>query len=443
MRLFSIAGHLGLDSGIVKFGGRYWEKDPVKLRSVALISLGGAFLSGAILGALLFVSAPWLADEFFKKPDLIPILRGFAVTFPFVTTLRVAAATSSLSRKLLCGAVSEDIAQPILQIGLFLVFFNMGMGLNAAILSIGISYGISAVIGLLCMARSVPRVITFDRIRMDDLVPIIRFSLPAIVGVTLGAFNLWGDRLLIGYFSTETNTGIYQSISVLTMFTTIIVSGFKISIAPTVSRMYHDGEYDGIKTLAKSVTRWTLYISIPILIFVFINANLLITSLFGFEYESGTIPLLILTVGQAFYVAFGVVDQIFLMTGKQIEWTRISAFIFVSTIILDSILIPRANLIGASIVSSAMMLLLGSIATIRLNHHLRLRLFDKYHAKIFIASLITVLIAYPIAAILAFNLLINLLITTVIIYTVFGGLLLASGLEASDKEIIYRIIKKK
>jgi O-antigen/teichoic acid export membrane protein len=226
------------------------------------------------------------------------------------------------------------------------------------------------------------------------------------------------------------------------MFTTIILSGFKIAIAPTVSYLYHNGDYVEIKTLAKSVTRLALYLSAPILIFVFVNANVLITSLFGFAYQTGTVPLLILTLGQFFYVAFGITDQLFLMTGKQKEWAGISALIFVLTIIFDAILIPRANLIGASIVSSTMMFLLGSAATIRLKHHLKFWLFDNHHAKIIAAALITTLITNLVAIALPFGLITNLIMTIVIICTLFVMLLVLSGLEASDKTLIHRIMSK-
>ncbi len=443
LRLFSIAGHFGMDSGVIKFGGQYWQKNALKLRSVVLVSLTSAFLSGAIMGMLLYISAPWLAEVFFRKPALVPIFRGFAIIFPFATILRVAAATSSLSGKMLCGAISEDIAQPILQIGLFLVLFNMGMGLNAAILSIGVSYGISVIIGLVCVARSIPGIIGLGRILSDDLVPILRFSFPAIVGVTLGAFNLWGDRLLVGYFSTEASTGIYQSVSVLTMFTTIILSGFKISIAPAIAHLYYRGEHEAVKTLVRSVIRWALYISLPILIFVFVNANGLIIGLFGLKYQSGTVPLLILTIGQVFYVAFGIADQIFLMSGRQKEWVKISASIFALTIVLDAILIPRTNLIGASVVSSVMMLLLGAVATMRLKHHLKFWLFDNYHAKIIVASVITTLITHPIATNLPFGFAANALVTILIICALFMTIVWAYGMETGDRAIIHQIIRKK
>lgn len=440
LRLFSITGHLGLDFGVITFGARYWQKDQHKLRSVIVISLGGALLSGVLFGILIYISAPWLAIHFFNKPDLEPILRGFAFTFPFATTLRVLAATNSISGKMLCGAFAEDITQPILQILLFFVLYNMGMGLNAAILSTIISFGISVIAGFMCIGGNIPGFFSLEKISMEDALPVLRYSLPAIVGVTLGAFNLWGDRLIVGYFSTAVQTGIYQSISVITMFTTILLSGIKISIAPVISQMFHNNDLAGVQLLARSITRWALYISMPFLLTAFVAPNDILGAIFGNKYQEGAIPLLLLTIGQLFYVMFGLTDQFFLMTGKQKAWLRISLIIFLLTIFFDAILIPKIGLIGASIVSSTMMFLLGIISTTTLRNYLGVWLFDVSHLKILIASALTALATYIIVNNLTLSYIQSIAITFILSTSLFLLFLWLTGIESSDKSIINQFI---
>ena len=390
----------------------------------------------------LYVSATWLAQVVFKKPDLELIIKGFAFTFPFATTLRVLTATTSLSGKMLCGAITEDVAQPTLQMILFLFLFNTDIGLTAALISTTASYGISVFLGILCVAKSVPGIFSFGTILMQDFKPLFQFSIPAIAGVTLGAFNLWGDRLLVGYYGTEADTGIYQSISIITMLTTLILSGIKISIAPIISQMHQNNNFNGITFLIKSVTRWTLYFSMPILITVFISAKAVIQIFFGVGYLRGALPLTILTIGQVFYLMFGAIDQVYLMTGNQKEWLKISAGIFVLTIIFDALLIPRLHLVGASIVSSAMMFILGSLSTIILNHRHQLGIFDVYHLKIFVAAIITALLIGPISTHLYIGLIQNLLITVFSSCALFSSLLWITGIESTDRAIICQYSRK-
>lgn len=132
----------------------------------------------------------------------------------------------------------------------------------------------------------------------------------------------------------------------------------KNSAAPAISRLHHNNNLAEIAALSKSISRWCLYTTMPLLLFVLFNANGVITVFFGKEYSNGSVPLLILTAGQCFYVAFGIIDQVLLMTGRQKEWLAISTIVFLPTFILDAIFIPKFHLLGSSIVSSTMILLL-------------------------------------------------------------------------------------
>jgi O-antigen/teichoic acid export membrane protein len=440
LRLFSIAGHLGLDFGVIKFGSQYWQKDAGKLRSVVLISLGGAILSGLIFGSTLYGLASWLADSFFHKPDLEPILQCLAVAFPFATALRVMAAAGSLSGKMWGGALVEDIAQPILQLVLFIALFNTGTPLHIALLSTVLSYAISVIFGAVYVAWVIPGLFVFELPSWSETPSLLAYSLPAIIGVTLGAFNLWGDRLLVGYFGTQADTGIYQSISVITVFTTVLLSGFKIAAAPAIAGLHHDGNLAGIRTLAQSFTRWALLISCPVLLIVFINARMIIVTIFGTEYETGTAALMILTIGQFFYVGTGIVDQIFLMSGRHRQWLQISTLIFILTVVLDAILVPSQHLIGASLVSSIMMLSIGILSAITLKRQLQFWIFDGFHGKMILSVLLSGLVVYWLD--ISVVTVLDLMMTSALTFSLFGGFVILLGMQPDDRALLQRIFRK-
>lgn len=440
LRLFSIAGHLGMDYGVTKFGTKYWGKDETRLKSLVILSTGSALISGVIFGLILSVASPWLAEVLFKKMELEPILKGFALIFPFATTLRVLAATSNIQGKTIYGAISEDIAQPLIQVLLFILLLRTNNGISAAITSTIISYILSTIVAFTFVTYLIPGIFSVGIIAYDDLTPLFKFSLPAIAGATLGAFNLWGDRLLVGYFGTKFDTGIYQSISIITMLTTIILSGMKISTAPAISRLHHNNNHPEIAALSKSISRWCLYTTMPLLLFVLINANGVITIFFGKEYQDGTIPLLILTAGQCFYVAFGIIDQILLMTGRQKEWLVISAIVFLSTFILDAIFIPKFHLLGASIVSSTMILLLGILSIFYLKHHLNFWLLDISHFKIIGASFFSGITAYLLTNRLSLGTIPNTFFSFIITSGLFVTALFLFGMTPEDKVQVKKIL---
>ncbi|MBU0510168.1 MAG: oligosaccharide flippase family protein [Chloroflexi bacterium] len=442
LRLFAIAGHLGLDFGIIHFGSRYWGEEKSGFRSVFLLSVGGALLSGIFAGTVIYFSAPFLAITFFKKPDLTLILQGFAFTFPLATTLRVLAATSSISGKMLCGGIAEDITQPVLQIILFLAFHSLGFGLTAALLSTLISFAVAVFAAFICVARLTPVAFYPTAFSMRYAIPLFRYSIPTILAVTLAAFNLWGDRLIVGYLSTPSDTGIYQAISLITMFTTTILSGIKLVTAPTISKLFHNNEQTQLIILAKLTTRWILYITTPVLLIVALLPGELLFFVFGREYLIGKIPLLWLTLGQLFYVTFGIADQYFLMTGHQKNWLVISFVVFTVTVILDLLLIPRLGLLGAALVSSLMMLLIGLLALFIMKALLDFWLVDFHHLKPWLASIVSGMITYLVIQKLTFLSIQRVIVAICLSTSLFFFMILFLGIEKEDILVFKQILRR-
>ena len=69
LRLVTELSALGLQHGVIKFGSEYWKKDDNKLKSILFQSVSYSILSSTIFGVLLFFSAPWIADVFFKNQN--------------------------------------------------------------------------------------------------------------------------------------------------------------------------------------------------------------------------------------------------------------------------------------------------------------------------------------------------------------------------------------
>src|SRR5579863_6438013 len=60
-RIITLVSPIGLDSGVVRFGTKFWESDSASFRGVLLWSLLMALLSGLFIGSIVFLAAPWLA----------------------------------------------------------------------------------------------------------------------------------------------------------------------------------------------------------------------------------------------------------------------------------------------------------------------------------------------------------------------------------------------
>lgn len=443
LRLFAIVGHLGLDFGVIHFGSLHWEKDARKLRGIFLLSAGGAFLSGAFFGAVLYGLSPWLAERFFQKPELEYILRGFALAFPLATTLRVFAATSSISGNMFCGGFAEDAAQPLLQIIVFLIMRVFNPEIAAAIYSTVLSYVVALGLGFACVTKTIPNLFTALDIGFENPELLFKHSLTTISAVAVGTFNLWGDRLIVGYYSNSADTGIYQSISLLTMLTAALISGLKATIAPAASKLFHQEKRDELKALIAQVNRLIAYLFAPMLLVVALVPADILEIVFGVEYKTGAAALLTLTLGQAFYLANGVVDQFFIAAGKQQKWFQISFLIFILTLALDALLVPRMGLMGAALTSLLLTVLMSVAAARSARKNLGFELFGFHHIKILsalvvsgIATLAVLNVAHPSQPLYRIGM------AAVVSSSLFFFSLIKLGFAAADIQFLRQFIRK-
>ncbi|MDQ2691426.1 MAG: hypothetical protein M3Y68_05295, partial [Chloroflexota bacterium] len=102
---------------------------------------------------------------------------------------------------------------------------------------------------------------------------------------------------------------------------------------------------------------------------------------------------------------------------------------------------PRAGLIGAGFVSSAMMLLLGISATAALRKHLNIRLADVYHLKILFAATLSGVISYVLASGFTIPPLYNIAVSFAFSTVCFITLLFLTGIEPNDKVLISNFLK--
>ena len=86
-----------------------------------------------------------------------------------------------------------------------------------------------------------------------------------------------------------------------------------------------------------------------------------IMGLFGDEFVSGSLPLIILAIGQFINAATGPVNNVLIMTGRQKLNRNIMVGATIVAVILDLILIPRFGAVGAACVNTGGVLIMNII----------------------------------------------------------------------------------
>jgi O-antigen/teichoic acid export membrane protein len=435
IQITSIFALFGMHNGVVRFATPYWPENNIKFKSVVFQVLIITLLASSLIGVGLFGFAPALAG-YFKNPDLSWVIRLFATGLPFIAGLRVAGASSRISKNMRFSVLSEEIIQPIINLVLILSFYWVGWRLFGAVAADVVSYLIAFLFALYFLRLLYPQAVSAAYKYQPITKAVIVFSLPTVF---TGMFTLLinqVDRLFIGYYRPEVEIGIYQAISQTSMVFIVIMHAFNVILTPMIADLFHKNQLKRLDELYKISTKWGLYLSIPVFLIICFASQELIYVVFGVKYLSGTLPLIILTTAQLINVATGAVGFLLIMTGRQNQWLIISSIMLVADVILNLTLTPRYGMVGAAIATGSAVSGLFIIGLLQVKREHGLWPYDRRFVKGIVSALITVLALILLKIVDIPSMGINLIMTIVLSVGVFGVLLWRLGLDREDEEFI-------
>lgn len=434
-RLLGLIAPLGLGSGVLRFGTRDRD-DEARLKGTIIESLGASVASGLVLGGVLFLAAPWMAEHIFQKPDAALPLRWLAFMVPLLSGLNVAAAATRISQRMKFSVYAEEISQPVVNLLLFFILYALGRGLSGALQACVYSFGFAAALGLYYVGRLFPEAVSRRTKASFPGMDLMSFSTSVWLGGIFILCIIWMDRLIIGHFRPAAEVGVYYAASQLSVSFVIILGGFASMFSPMAVELYHKGEIRRLQEVFRVSTKWALYMSLPPCLVMCLAPRQVMGGVFGSRYESGWPALVILALGQLINAGTGPSDALLVMTGGQGAWFKISGAMFVLSFTLAWILVPRLGLTGAAIATASAVSLTYLATVFVIRRRLGIWPYDRKYFKGLLAA------AGAAAAVLVLgrvNLgrpLVNLIGLAIISAGVFATLMLGLGLDGEDRQFI-------
>jgi O-antigen/teichoic acid export membrane protein len=435
-RIITLLSPLGLDAGVVRFGTRYWKSDSASFRGVLLWSLFFALLSGLSIGIAIFLAAPWLAASVFHKEGLTGVLRAFGFAMPLIAILRVAASSTRISKSMKYAVLSEDMSQPVTFLLLFLALYVIGWKLQGALEAMILSFGIAMVLALIFLWKIFPEVRANYSATKFPGMGLLTFSFPATLSAALGMLIIWVDRLFVGHYRSAGETGIYQSVSQLSVSIAMILGSFQSIFSPMTAALHHRGELKRLEEVFRVSTKWALYVSIPPFLIMCFASHEVLSVLFGKPYEIGWLALVILGIGQLVNAGTGPVTGLLVMSGLQNDLFVISGISLSAGAALCILLIPRWGMVGAAIGTAASIIGMFAWAIYVGKQKLNMLPYDRRYWKGLQASALSVGALLLLRQFRISSPLLNLTAACVIATAVFVGALMLAGLDQEDRDFI-------
>jgi O-antigen/teichoic acid export membrane protein len=320
VRLLGAISPLGMGRAAVVFGSRHWQQNSARFKGVVISTLGVASISGLVFGGLGFA----LAAAGFRPPAFSTVglstIALFAVMVPGFSILRVLMDLTLVSQNVKYRSITESLAQPVVALAAFAIFFSLHRGLNSAAAAVSCSYLLSCALGTYFLF-SVFR----DSLRSEikpsfEMASLAKFAGPAWVAATFGVCHGLLDRLIVGSFLPAKEMAIYHAASQGALAFLMIVGSFGTIFAPMAAAAYGAGDVASLGRLYRTSTKWGLYLGLPLFVFLQVAAGPILALTFGPDYRAGGTVLAILAVGQIVNVGTGSVGAMLLASGNQYRW---------------------------------------------------------------------------------------------------------------------------
>lgn len=434
-RIISLIAPMGLDQGVIRFASDTQINQRSQIKSILIQIFKLALISGLLIGIIIFFTAPWLATTFFQKPDLKIVFRWFAFGIPAISLLKVSSASTLVSQNVKYAIYSEELLQPAANMVLVIIFYWMGLGLIGTLAASVSSFIIALILAYHYIKKLYPGL--YDNISKSPInnKTLLTFSLPSAMGVTFSILITLNDRIMLGYFRSEFEAGIYQAILLFSLFFITVLSAIKTIFAPMISELYQSGNKRRVHDLFRVSTKWGLYLCIPVILIIVFNAEDVIALIYGKDYLLGVTALVILTLGQLANIGTGPIDYVLIMTGHQNDWVVTTGIMFLFNTVLNLMLIPTYGIIGASLSVAITTVITYFSGLIRTRWVLKFWPYDRRYIKGGIASIAVILFLVMVNTFKTSSLILNLVFVSLSSVGIFGIVLVVLGVDIEDREL--------
>jgi O-antigen/teichoic acid export membrane protein len=384
---------LGLDRALLRYIPMLETRGGAGIRRLLLRSGGLVFALSLLFGGLLIIAAPLIADHYFHSAEMTGVLRMFSIQIPVLALVRFLVGAATAAKRVDFSSKITNVFSPAMFLLLVPVVALVYPGLYGIITARSIAQFAAAVWLIGFLARRYRHIEQQPATDIGTFKSYLQLSIPLFFIVA--GYQLLGqtDTMVLGYFVSEKEVGIYSVAAKVSAFVLIGPEILLPIVAPLFSELNETGDRSSLEALFTAVTKWFCYSASMIFAAIAIlRAEVL--HVFGNAFTTGTTALLILAVGQLANAVTGPTGVLLTMTGKQ-KWEvgNISALVLLN-LVLNVWLVPRMGSSGAALATAISITVINAAKLIQVYQIYGFRAHNLKFAKGVIAIGAATLIGY-------------------------------------------------
>lgn len=427
---------LGLKQGVARTVPRCETESEV--RDVTLTAITSTlFVSLLFSGVLLGFSDP-LATRILREEALAPYLRVVGALVPGMTIQAVVIATFRGKKRVYERIVVRNLISPIGRLALVVGAVLLGYGAFGALIAWTIGIGIATLLGLYYLYR---RTTTFSLAAFEPRFrTLLVFSLPLMISSTTWTVVQQADNLLLGFFATSVEVGIYDGAFLLARLLLIVLGSFGFLFMPIFSELEAAGKVTRMQEVYTSVTEWAALLVLPLFVAMVLGGETILTILFKDSYAVGATSLMLIATGFYVHVLSGSSGNALVALGRTKLVMGGNVVAGLLNILLNIVLIPRFGIIGAAGASAGTYALFNLLFLYWLNRETGIVPFSRSFFRPILGSSALLGVIWLIAEIpeeLGFLALLSILALTYLLHGVI--VLKTKRVTRGDKQLLSRL----
>jgi O-antigen/teichoic acid export membrane protein len=340
---------LGFDAGILKFISQYLaRKDFKRLAGLDTFALKLVTVASLLLSIILFIEAELIAEVWLDEPQLVFILRMFALTIPFLSLTSIWLSGLQAFQRIDYQVYLGRIFRPFITLSLISLFLFLGWQWS------GLVWGV--VIGAILLGSLTGYVYSslkkkYLSVELQEphleVREWLKFCLPLFLSGLLAFTITRVTTLILGSFQSSAEVGVYDVTLKISLFIQLPLTISNTVFAPIIGEAYNTGNLEKLGDLLKTVTKWVFTLGF----FAFLAAILFaepLLSIFGREFVAGMPYLLILGLGQMTNIGTGAVAWVLIMAGYSMVHLFNAILSALLLVLLNYWLIPKYGTMGAA-----------------------------------------------------------------------------------------------
>jgi O-antigen/teichoic acid export membrane protein len=425
-----------MDSGVIRYVAHYRaERDASRVRGTIQLALWTTFAVSLLLSVGIYLSAGFLAATVFDEPFLKTVLRIFSISLPFLTVMNMALAATQGFRTVKYHAYVYQIQQPLLNLVLVSVFYLAGARILGAAVAYILSMAAGAALALYYLRRIFPELFDRNTPPKVEARELFSVSVPLVAADVTQRTGSWIAVAALGIWATIEAVGVFNAAARTAALSSLVLGAFRI-FWPMISDLYSRGQLEDLRNLYRDVSRWTFTGSLAIFLVTVLLAKD-IMAVFGPEFVSGWVAMVVVAGAQLFSSSVGHTGRILAMTGHQ-NTVMLATFGSGATSIAASVaLVPFYGMLGAGVAMAGGLVLQNSVTLVRVRQVLGVWPYNREYLKPLIAGLLAASVSFLLRSLApALTGLLAVGVFAPLFLVGFVGLLLVFGLNPSDRQLI-------